>query len=278
MKKITFLFLALIMCLSLCACGKTQEAELVDEMILTIGTVTLESEKSINDAIEAYNSLSDKDRATVENYAILEKAQEDLSRLKDELFHQELDELTTSLLFLYDKSKALSEINIIIWRNALIKDISVDGCYNCIKLFYDENLTAADYIELYNSDTNTIWDALFVAAYGVCPEKVDDVFYFLESAEVKQEIIDLCAGINDGIALTSEVNSSVSEEFYSFNKKYKEVYQEETAIVNELFLELSMYAEHALDPTCCKNFESYVSETENFNNTIDRLIKKSTLK
>ena len=146
MKKITFLFLALIMCLSLCACGKTQEAELVDEMILTIGTVTLESEKSINDAIEAYNSLSDKDRATVENYAILEKAQEDLSRLKDELFHQELDELTTSLLFLYDKSKALSEINIIIWRNALIKDISVDGCYNCIKLFYDENLTAADYI------------------------------------------------------------------------------------------------------------------------------------
>ena len=104
------------------------------------------------------------------------------------------------------------------------------------------------------------------------------MFYFLESAEVKQEIIDLCAGINDGIALTSEVNSSVSEEFYSFNKKYKEVYQEETAIVNELFLELSMYAEHALDPTCCKNFESYVSETENFNNTIDRLIKKSTLK
>ncbi|MBQ1955989.1 MAG: hypothetical protein II350_09680, partial [Clostridia bacterium] len=113
---------------------------------------------------------------------------------------------------------------------------------------------------------------------GVCPEKAENAKYFRTTISEQQEAINIYADINGAIVVTSELDRLVSEEFYSFNDKYKDTYREEIEIVNELFLELSMYAEHALEPTSYRSLEIYLTETEKYNNTIDRLIKESTLK
>lgn len=74
MRKALSLLLALVMCLSLCACGKSAAAETVDRLIEAIGTVTLESERAITEAENAYAQLPDSDKKKVENLAALMEA------------------------------------------------------------------------------------------------------------------------------------------------------------------------------------------------------------
>ena len=50
MKKATALMIVLALCITLSACGKSEAAEVVDSLILSIGTVTLNSEAAITTA------------------------------------------------------------------------------------------------------------------------------------------------------------------------------------------------------------------------------------
>lgn len=79
MKRIIATLVLLCMCLSLCACGEYKQ---VDEAILAIGDVSLDSEVAISDALALYNELSEEDKAKVENYAVLQDAQKELESLK----------------------------------------------------------------------------------------------------------------------------------------------------------------------------------------------------
>ena len=74
MKKITLILLVLCVCIGLCACGKSEAAQAVDELIANIGTVTLENEQVILEAEEAVSVLSEKERGQLENIGLLEAA------------------------------------------------------------------------------------------------------------------------------------------------------------------------------------------------------------
>lgn len=76
-KAIAMAFV-LSLCLGLTACGKSQEASNVDELISAIGTVTINSIDAIQSAENAYNTLTDKQKEEVENYIALDKAKEEL--------------------------------------------------------------------------------------------------------------------------------------------------------------------------------------------------------
>ena len=84
MNKVISLLLALVICLTLCACGKSEAAELVDSMILSIGTVTLNSEDALLSAEKAYDQLSEKDKDKVENLAVLLEARIAFDKLIDD--------------------------------------------------------------------------------------------------------------------------------------------------------------------------------------------------
>ncbi|MFQ7103154.1 MAG: hypothetical protein ACLRQA_08925, partial [Anaerovoracaceae bacterium] len=60
------------------------EIENVEKLIDAIGEVSLDSEKAITEAREAYNLLSDEQKQEVKNYEILEKAIKRLEELKKE--------------------------------------------------------------------------------------------------------------------------------------------------------------------------------------------------
>ena len=62
MKKVIALFFAVVMLLSLCACGKSDNAKVCEGLIGTIGEVTLESGETIKLAEEAYDALSEEEK------------------------------------------------------------------------------------------------------------------------------------------------------------------------------------------------------------------------
>lgn len=70
MKKTIAIFLAVVMCISLAGCKS--KAQKVDDMILSIGEITLDSEETLAEVRDAYSQLDDEDKAAVENYTLLE--------------------------------------------------------------------------------------------------------------------------------------------------------------------------------------------------------------
>ncbi len=74
MKKVLCIAFSVMMILVLSACGTSKEAAQVDDLILSIGEVGLESDEAIIAAEDAYNALLDKDKADVEHYLELKEA------------------------------------------------------------------------------------------------------------------------------------------------------------------------------------------------------------
>ena len=76
MKKAISLLLALLLCLSLTACGKSEAVKNVEAMIDALGEITLESIDAIRSAEDAYNALTENERKKVDNYATLTEARD----------------------------------------------------------------------------------------------------------------------------------------------------------------------------------------------------------
>ena len=64
--------------------GDMAEAQKVDELIEKIGEVTIFSRDAIDEARTAYNALTEEQKLFVENYAVLQKAEEVYSRISGE--------------------------------------------------------------------------------------------------------------------------------------------------------------------------------------------------
>lgn len=76
MKKITALILAVILCLSLSACGKSEAVKNVEAMIDSLGEITLESIEAIRTAEAAYAALIPEEQEKVKNYETLTTARD----------------------------------------------------------------------------------------------------------------------------------------------------------------------------------------------------------
>lgn len=81
MKRIIAFMLVVVLALSVAGCGKSEAAKIVDDQILAIGTVTLESEAAVIAAENAYAALTEEQKAELDNYAILVSARSTLDSL-----------------------------------------------------------------------------------------------------------------------------------------------------------------------------------------------------
>jgi len=84
MKKVICVLLVLVMMLGLVGCGKSDDVVALEELIDSIGEVTLESEGKIIEARAMYIELDDKQKEKVENYSVLEEAENTLQVLIEE--------------------------------------------------------------------------------------------------------------------------------------------------------------------------------------------------
>lgn len=82
MKRIVALVLALAVLFSLSACGKSKAAKEADELIISIGTVTLDSESAIIKAEDAVAALSSDDVEDLENMELLKSSRAKFDELK----------------------------------------------------------------------------------------------------------------------------------------------------------------------------------------------------
>ena len=86
MNKALFLILALTICLTLVACGKSEAVTAAEELIVAIGEVTYQSGEAIQKAEEAVAALSDKEKESVAMLDQLTEARnqyEEISILKN---------------------------------------------------------------------------------------------------------------------------------------------------------------------------------------------------
>lgn len=90
MKKTVSLLLALTLCLSLCACGKSKSVKEVETLIDAIGEVSVDSEAAVVAAEEAYDALTSEEREKVENHTVLADARETLDAALYEKYVMEL--------------------------------------------------------------------------------------------------------------------------------------------------------------------------------------------
>lgn len=99
MKRVTIILLALILCLSLCGCGKSEAVKNVEAMIDAIGEVTLDSEAAVVAAEEAYAALTAEEKEKVENHIVLTDARAALDPMIEE--HQERLKYTGEWVTIY---------------------------------------------------------------------------------------------------------------------------------------------------------------------------------
>ena len=81
MKRLTTLLLALVLCLSLAGCGRSEAAKAADEAIDAIGEVTYESGDAIRNAEALYEALDDKEKNSIRNLSDLIEARETYNAL-----------------------------------------------------------------------------------------------------------------------------------------------------------------------------------------------------
>ena len=91
MKRLITVLLVLAMCLSLCACGKSEEVLKAEELINAIGEVSLESEEAITAAEEALFFLEEKEIKKISNLDTLGAARETFDQLCAERDQKMLD-------------------------------------------------------------------------------------------------------------------------------------------------------------------------------------------
>ena len=138
MKKAISLLLALVLCLSLTACGKSEAVKNVEAMIDALGEITLESIDAIRSAEDAYNALTADEQKKVENYKSLTAA-------RDAYFE---------LALVGD------------WAELYINLYDVEGMYNQLRMVLNADMTGTEYADGEEAFTWSVTDCILNVDYG----------------------------------------------------------------------------------------------------------------
>lgn len=151
-----------------------KQAELVNAMIDNIGTVTLDSEETINIALAAYSKLSDDGKGLVRNYAALESAVEEHREIFFEELNRQTDiileinaalndrdvatvlsmiekQLPTARILAKSKYYVIEEDPVAIMEN--VQDLLVEACYPNTQIISLDNLIKIE--EVYNATADS---------------------------------------------------------------------------------------------------------------------------
>lgn len=173
MKKTISLLLALVLCLSLCACGKSDAVIAVEEAISNIGEVSIESSEAISHAQKLYDILTEDEKEKVENRLLLADAVEEYEKAVEEERERIRIENYSALKGIYSELKEAYEIvdrhgsdlytawQLGIHNKDKFQGSNLNGSMNYLDsnlfLEYDDLLDGAAYaliVNIYGSDWN----------------------------------------------------------------------------------------------------------------------------
>lgn len=259
MKRILSFILILAICLSLCACGKSEEVKSVEEMISSIGEISIDSTDLINDARDTYNALSDEDKEKVENASILREAT--------------FESLVIRCAELNRQSSILAEGVIITWEN--VGGSSFWNYFNNILRFTD--LTTIDSLKLQNELGEVqilMWNTGF-ALEKESFEPVKDGYYWDLTDDDFVYIANLAMPYAKAYDALSKTEPTLNSDVTQFVKDYKNEYTEETDLLKEWMLESSMFVEFATEPS--GKLDAYKVQLTEYENTMSRFQKEAEM-
>lgn len=166
MKRGISLVLVLVMCLSLCACGKSEAVKKVEEQISAIGDVSLDSKNAIDSAQQAFDALPEDEKAKVENYFQLVESQTALKGLEEleeqRLIKETYDNIKASWYVVNQMGSDLYSI----WHGCIFKKDEMSK--NGIQFFVDntalnekdviEGLASRNYVNEQYAKTGKKWN------------------------------------------------------------------------------------------------------------------------
>ena len=178
-------------------------------------------------------------------------------------FEEDLSSLTNRIQLLRMNCDLVVKGTRTIWENVGAEDFWTN--YKAVRsLTKDQSKT--DYDTDWNDDSYaTVW----CAARGLCPEKIDSNQDM--TAEGMDYTIDLCVAFNNAFAYIDENIDPLSEEVRTFQDRYGDKFEEETHIIKEWYIELSMYVDFSKNPS--GNLSAYTDKAAEYEESMDRFEK-----
>lgn len=249
MKKVSVIILLAAMALSVCACGKSSAIKAAEESIKAIGEVSIDSKEAIAAAEQAYNALSDSDKAKVENANELTSAKENFFRIQLDSYRNQMSELC-------DDCEYVTEFVETAWSNLGPSDVM--SCLNNAKLITNPETTAEEYASAWTTILEQEWtvdDVKKVAAMvarGVYPDglrKINGIalLEFLDEESV-QKTISLAGNYSMKRSAIEAAQDGLFKEIKDFKNEYSSQYD----IVNDLsswVVDCGLYCDFALNPS-----------------------------
>lgn len=261
MKKIISLVLALVMCLSLCACGKSEEVKAVEEKIASIGEVSIDKADIIQEVNQAYEALSDKDKEKVENFDILQKSTDALQKAMFTAIADKCKEMNAG-------SDLIAQSVIEVWEN--VGGEKFWTWYGSILKFKDESLANMDVNSVDSYDTDYWYLSMPAYALGKIKHTDDDM-----SAEERQAIVDTCTVLANTYYGIQEMNEQVNQDYSIYKDLFKDEYADECQFLREWYLASSVFVEFATNPTGNRN--DYSTKLTEHNSTMYAFQKEADL-
>lgn len=261
MKKTIFALLLCAVLILLSACGKSQAVKDVEKMISEIGEVSLEQKPAIQQANEALELLSDKEKESVENIALLIEA-------NDNLFKAEYSAVMGEMATIKDRTDYSVAVIQKIWNNAGSTDFWT--FYDAVVLF--KKPEQSDALISFEGEKNwkiRVW-AAGTALYG----KDFDIYDLATTGsgrELADKVVNECVAFNQRYTNLSEDCESIGEWINILKTEYTNDYSEQIKALQDWYIELSLYTDLAANPK--GSLSSFKSECNEFQSNIDRYQK-----
>lgn len=245
MKKAVCLIFSIMMLLALSACGKSKEAARVDDLILSIGEVSLESNEAIGAAEDAYNALTDKDKADVEHYSDLEEAKSEFENI---LYTSIADDLSK----MNGQCNELSSAVLQIWDN--VGPDYFTTVYITILKFEDG--TSLEEMKQKAQKPYDWFINILTAGMGLNKDEYESVD--IDDDVTIAEIVEQCIHISQNYWNVNDTNEKLNTQVSEHIKSCKEEWPDKADLLREWYLESSLYADSVLNPS-----GSYASYSQN---------------
>ena len=167
MKKAVIFIVSIVLCVSLCACGKSEAVKSAEDAISAIGEVSVDSGDAIANAEKLYGILTDAEKEKVENRLTLVEAREQFEKVRDEIIYTNAKEA-------YVKLKEVA-------------DLCVSGMGDIYNAWYfgiyeaDDTYSSSFYYEMSKENSNIFISVFCVTIFynASSSKKYTNLFYYL---------------------------------------------------------------------------------------------------
>ncbi|MBE7016776.1 MAG: hypothetical protein E7420_01260 [Ruminococcaceae bacterium] len=256
--------LVIALCFMLAACGKSESVKNVEMLIADLPALSMENYDELVyardkiDAVKAeYNALSEKEKSQVENIDVL-----DYERLR--LYQNEYKEVAIFIQYMNMNVDYVVSGNVTIWDNVGSSDFFnyQDNVLTVGEIGYDG--MKAKYGE------EDAFYAFWVAGYAVDKEYFGKNFDYFSSSKIA-ETEDKCKAYVQSIKNVEDSHETIKVVISLMVNDFSKDHSSEMDALQNWWIESSLYADHALNPSGSLN--SYVSAVYVYQDNIQRYQK-----